>query len=244
MKIAISVSEKEKAKGQDSPYFRALVAAGARAEELELVSAADARRVRAEDFDGILFAGGEDIDPELYGESKRYESVHTNRARDEFEFALLERVLERSLPVLGICRGVQMVNVKFGGTLYQDLASETSLPFEHRQTDTGKSRQEATHIVTITDPDSRLGAVLAGSCRVNSLHHQAIKRLGHGLRVTAHSEDGLVEAVESAGEYPYLVAVQWHPEEMIEEREQRTILEQFVARCRERAGRAHSDARA
>ncbi|HKS96700.1 MAG TPA: gamma-glutamyl-gamma-aminobutyrate hydrolase family protein [Terriglobia bacterium] len=233
MKIALSVSEKEKAKGAESPYFKAMLAAGAKAEELSLISAADARRVRADDFDGVLFAGGEDVDPGFYGEEKKYDSVHVNRARDEFEFKLLDRFMDRRLPVFGICRGTQVINVKFGGTLYQDLASEATTESQHKQSG---SRSATTHQITLTDPESRLGGAFEGSCRVNSLHHQAIKRLGHGLKVTAHSEDGLVEAVEAAGDYPFLLAVQWHPEELVaEHEEQRRLLAQFVAQCRERS---------
>lgn len=234
MRIAISVSQKEEAKGEQSPYFHALVACGARPDELEMVTAADARRVKAENFDGILFAGGEDVDPALYDEPMKYESVHIDRARDDFEFALLDRALDRRLPILGICRGIQMINVKFGGTLYQDIPSDTPTEREHRQPG---DRSEATHSVTLTEPESRLASAVEGSCRVNSLHHQAIKRLGRGLKVTAHSEDGLVEAVESAEEYPFLMAVQWHPEEIAGRLEQRKIFEQFIAKCREAAGR-------
>jgi putative glutamine amidotransferase len=238
MKIALSVSQKEKAAGEASPYFRALVAAGARAEELELVAAADARHVRADDYDGILFAGGEDVDPSLYEERKRYDSVHVERARDEFEFALLDAALDRRLPILGICRGIQMINVKFGGTLYQDLKGDTSLDKDHRQPG---SRSDVTHTVTLTEPESRLAEVFQGSCRVNSLHHQAIKRLGRRLKATAHSEDGLVEAVESADEYPFLMAVQWHPEEIADRPEQRGIFEQFLSKCREAAAQRASN---
>ncbi|MEJ2009686.1 MAG: gamma-glutamyl-gamma-aminobutyrate hydrolase family protein, partial [Acidobacteriota bacterium] len=135
----------------------------------------------------------------------------------------------------GICRGIQTINVRFGGTLYQDLKSETSLERDHKQQG---SRSEPTHAVTVTEPDSLLHAVFAGQCPVNSLHHQAVKRLGRGLKVTAHSEDGLVEAVELAEDYPFFLAVQWHPEEMFSEHaEQRKLFEQFVAHCRERAGK-------
>jgi len=233
MKIALSVSEKEKAKGKESPYFKAMLAAGAGADEIVLVSAADASRSRAAAFDGVLLAGGDDVDPAFYGEEKRHESVHVDRPRDEFELNLLEQALNRRLPIFGICRGTQVINVKFGGTLYQDLKSDTTPEVEHKQ---NGSRGDTSHRVTLTDPDSRLASVFTGSCRVNSLHHQAIKRLGRGLRVTAHSEDGLVEAVEAAEAYPFLVAVQWHPEELVHEHEeQRALLERFVNKCRELA---------
>ena len=234
MRIAISVSRKEKDKGGKSPYFQALVEAGARPEELSLIAADDKPRARAQDLDGILFAGGEDVDPEFYDEMKRYDNVHTDRARDEFELALLDEVLAARLPILGICRGIQMINVKFGGTLIQDLKGDTTIDQEHKQ---GGSRANPTHSVTLTDPESRLAGAFQGSCRVNSLHHQAIKRLGRGLKVTAHSEDGLVEAVEAADDYPFLLAVQWHPEEMASVPEQRTLLQQFLAQCRNAAAR-------
>lgn len=235
MRIAISVSEKEKAKGPESPYFKALVAAGARPEEVQMVTAAGDGRLSSRNFDGILFTGGEDVDPELYGERTKYENVKVNRARDDFEMALLDGAIKSSLPILAICRGIQMVNVKFGGTLYQDLKSDTTLELDHRQQG---SRSEPTHSVTVTEPDSLLHTVFTGMCRVNSLHHQAIKHLGHGLKVAAHSEDGLDEAVELAADYPFFLAVQWHPEEMFgEHAEQRKLFEQFVAHCRERSGK-------
>ena len=235
MKIALSLSEKEKAKGKESPYFRALVACGAKPDEVDLVSAADARSVKSRYYDGILFSGGEDVDPELYGEQIKYKTVRVNRQRDDFERSLLEVALDRRIPILGICRGIQMINVKFGGTLIQDIASDTELERDHRQPG---SRSDLTHSVTVTEPESALASVVAGSCRVNSLHHQAIKRLGHGLKVTAHSEDGLVEAVEAAEDYPFLMAVQWHPEEMVDHPEQRQLFEQFIAKCRERAAQS------
>jgi putative glutamine amidotransferase len=234
MRIALSVSEKEKAKGKDSAYFRALVASGAKPEEVEILSAADARRVNARDFDGVLFSGGEDVDPALYDEKVKHESVHIDRARDVFEFALLDAAMDRRLPILGICRGIQMINVKFGGTLIQDIPSDTELERDHRQPG---SRAELTHTVTVTEPESALAGVVAGSCRVNSLHHQAIKRVGRGLKVTAHAEDGLVEAVEAADDYPFLMAVQWHPEELVNMPEQRKIFVEFIAKCRQAASK-------
>ncbi len=239
MKIAISVSRKEKSKGEKSPYFQALVAAGVAAKEIVLLGPADRPRADAKKFDGVLFAGGEDVTPALYEENKKFPTVKTDRARDEFEVALFDAAREERIPILGICRGMQMINVKFGGTLYQDLKlepyAESGRPVEHRQTENGHNRQEATHSVTLTEPESLLGAAFQGSCRVNSLHHQAVRRVGHGLKVTAYSEDGLAEAVEDAGDYPFLMAVQWHPEEMTDRPEQLKIFEQFLAKCREAA---------
>jgi putative glutamine amidotransferase len=235
MKIALSVAAKEAVRGPESPYFKALVAAGARPEEIQMVMPGAAEFSSFDDFDGVLLAGGEDVDPDLYGEPVKYSSVKVNRARDDFEMALLDRGIRARVPILGICRGIQTINVKFGGTLYQDLKTDTTLERDHRQQG---SRSEPAHSVTVTDPDSLLHDIFTGQRPVNSLHHQAIKRLGRGLKVTAHSEDGLVEAVEMAEEYPFFLAVQWHPEEMVATHpEQLRIFERFVAHCRERAAK-------
>jgi putative glutamine amidotransferase len=232
MKIAISIPEKEKPKGQDSPYFKALVAAGARPDEIVVIMPPGNGLPSSGDFDGIVLAGGEDVDPELYGESVKHDSVKTNRARDEFEISLLDAGMRSELPILGICRGSQLINVRFGGTLYQDLKSDTVIERDHRQQG---SRSATTHSVTVTEPDSLVHGIIAGHCAVNSLHHQAIRHVGRRLKVTAHSDDGLVEAVELADRYPFFLAVQWHPEEMVADHpEQLKIFEQFVAKCRER----------
>ncbi|MCL5005508.1 MAG: gamma-glutamyl-gamma-aminobutyrate hydrolase family protein [Acidobacteria bacterium] len=241
MKIAISVSGKEKAKGSESPYFKAMLSAGAQPEEVQMVTADDLGKVSAGAFDGILFTGGEDVDPSFYDEQIKHQNVHVNRSRDQFEFGLLEAGLKRGIPILGICRGIQMINVKFGGTLYQDLKSETSLECDHKQ---AGSRSATTHSVTVTEPDSLLHDLIPGNCMVNSLHHQAIKRLGRGLKVTAHSEDELYEAIELADHYPFFLAVQWHPEELVGEHpEQVRIFAEFIARCRDREAQKGAQSR-
>jgi putative glutamine amidotransferase len=233
VKIVISVSDKEKAKDVQSPYHKALRAVWVKPEELEVVSPSHPSIPDIRDYDGALFTGGKDINPKFYQESVKYpDVVEIDEERDALEFDLFERTHRGKLPILGICRGLQMINVKFGGTLYQDLNSEAPAGIEHMQS---APRPQPTHTVTLTDPESGLGETFKGCCQVNSLHRQAIKRVGRGLKVTARSEDGLVEAVEAAEPYPFLLAVQWHPEEMIERPEARKLFENFVAKCREAA---------
>jgi putative glutamine amidotransferase len=234
MIIAISVSAREMREGQKSPYYRALLESGAKPEELQMVTAPE-EGLHFECMHGLLLAGGEDVDPALYGESPKHESVKVNRSRDAFELPLLAQALHRHVPVLGICRGAQLVNVKYGGDLYQDLEkdwapiSADSPVIHHKQPG---SRSDATHAVVVTDPESRLAQTLPRTCPVNSMHHQGIKRTGHGLRATAHAEDGLVEAIEAADRGAYLVAVQWHPEELVHLPEHKKLFQQFLAECR------------
>jgi putative glutamine amidotransferase len=165
---------------------------------------------------GLLLTGGEDIDPAWYGESPSPLLDPPSRDRDLFELALLAVARELGLPTLGVCRGIQLINVALGGTLYQDLATERPGPVEHRP---AGARDLRSHQVRLL-PDSRAARALgAEAVQVNSSHHQGIKELGRGLVASGWTEDGLIEAVESRAGSPWLLAVQWHPEEMHAERE-------------------------
>jgi len=166
-------------------------------------------RLDPELLDGILVPGGWDIHPRHYGEERQPVVKNIDQLRDELELDLTREALARGLPVFGICRGVQLLNMALGGTLHQDLGSRNSV---HERSQAFGLDFEA-HGVEVAR-GSALGE-LAGPGRlpVNSFHHQAVKEPAPGLRVTATSEDGVVEALESVD--GRVVAVQWHPERML-----------------------------
>ena len=160
---------------------------------------------------GLVLTGGGDIDPALYGE-KRHEKVHSvNAARDATEAALIEAARTRGMPVLAICRGIQMLNVALGGTLVQDIASQCETDIAH---DEDGPRDSRTHEIAIEPGSLIAAAVGAEHVTVNSFHHQSVKKVAEGMRVTARSPDGIIEAIESTDEAWWVMAVQWHPEEM------------------------------
>lgn len=158
---------------------------------------------------GLVLTGGEDVDPARYGEPPLPGLGVTNPARDETELLTLDLALERDLPILGICRGCQLINVHFGGSLYQDLTLQAPSSVRHRQDEPWERR---THRVRI-ERDSRLASIVgAEDLVINSFHHQGIKELGAGLRVVARAVDGTVEAIERPSSPSWLLGVQWHPE--------------------------------
>ena len=161
-------------------------------------------------IDGLVLTGGEDVDPAHYGHDPHERLGDVDPLRDAFELALFRDAQARSLPVLAICRGIQLVNVAMGGTLWQDLPSERAGALDHSPR---SARDDRTHPVNIV-PGSRLAQALRTvRCDVNSFHHQAIRDLAPGLQVTAAAPDGEIEGVERSGPGPWLLAVQWHPEE-------------------------------
>jgi putative glutamine amidotransferase len=158
---------------------------------------------------GLVLSGGEDVDPSRYGEEPSPALGQVEPLRDAMEFRALECALERGLPVFGICRGLQVLNVHFGGTLYQDIATDRAgEQLVHEQPQPWGARSHDARI----KPDSLLAGILGEErLHINSFHHQAVKHLAPGLRVVARADDGLVEAIEHT-EYPWLLGVQWHPE--------------------------------
>jgi putative glutamine amidotransferase len=186
---------------------------------------------------GLVLSGGEDVDPSRYGAAPHPELGPVNCARDDTEIALLGRARALELPTLAICRGIQVMNVALGGTLVQDLPSERRGTASH---DVDDERDSRVHGVRI-DPDSRLASILgAQSLRVNSIHHQAVDRLGEAMRVNARADDGTVEGVESDDPNWWMVGVQWHPEELTTTPEpwDRRLFAAFAAACRARVSSA------
>jgi putative glutamine amidotransferase len=160
---------------------------------------------------GLLLTGGEDVDPGRYGAARHPATQPPNGARDQTELALLRHARDRRIPVLAICRGIQLVNVAFGGTLVQDLPSERPSAVVHDQPD---ERSDRSHAVALTPGSLIAAAAGATALAVNSYHHQGIDRLGAGLRVTGTALDGVVEACEGTEPGWWLLAVQWHPEDL------------------------------
>lgn len=190
-------------------YMRVLEAVGLAPVLVTPAHSPEARRALLEACAGLVLTGGEDVDPRRYGEDPIAQLGEVTPVRDEAEAAALALALARDLPVLGICRGCQVLNVAYGGTLFQDLAAQRPGTGMHEQ---GEGSWGERAQVARVEPGSRLHRILGGAeVRINSFHHQAIREPAPGLAVTARAEDGVIEAVEDPAR-AWVLGVQWHPE--------------------------------
>jgi putative glutamine amidotransferase len=197
--------------GVNAAYVRAVLAAGGVPLVLSPLMGASLAGPALEGVDGLVLTGGEDVDPAWYGAEPSPLLSPPSRERDLFELALFAIARQQQLPILGICRGIQLINVGLGGTLFQDLPTERPARVEHRPT---ASRDSRTHRVRL-QPGSRAAEALGtDALTVNSSHHQAVRDLAPGLIASGWTDDELIEAAESAADEAWLLAVQWHPEEM------------------------------
>jgi putative glutamine amidotransferase len=182
-------------------------------------------------LDGLILTGGGDIEPARFGEARHPAVDEVSPARDDLELGLTRRAVADDVPLFAICRGIQVLNVALGGTLVQDLPSEWPNALSHSQ--------KATHAVKVMGEGTRLGRVLGAlEVEVNSMHHQAIKRLGDGLREVAWAPDGVIEGVEMPGDERFVLGVQWHPEELVgHDQAARNLFAAVVDAARRRAHR-------
>ena len=212
-------------------FCQALIEAGALPVILPLTEDLQVLSAYAEQLDGVVFTGGGDVDPALFSQPCRPWSGRIDPRRDAMELALCRLLMAASKPVLGVCRGMQVMNIACGGDIYQDIEREfhTDCPIAHRQP---MPAEYSSHAVHVTEGTRLATLVKQSELRVNSLHHQAVNRLGEGLIGAAYSEDGLCEALE-APKARFFLGVQWHPERLYPmHNEQRAIFTAFVDSCR------------
>lgn len=218
----------------NTSYVRAVIAAGG----TPLLIPSDEDDGLAAEYlpllHGLLVPGGEDVTPALYGEDPLRQVTFMNEEKDRMELALIRGAVDRGMPVFGICRGIQLLNVCFGGTLYQDLPTQYPGVLGHAQD--MAIRGQLTHRVTL-EPDSLLEKLLGGEpLSVNSYHHQAVRTPAPGFTVTARAADGVIEGVEDPERNLY--AVQWHPEDLVESHPRfRPLFRHLVERAEQYAGR-------
>ncbi|MEW6048326.1 MAG: gamma-glutamyl-gamma-aminobutyrate hydrolase family protein [Bacillota bacterium] len=218
-------------------YVRALEAAGAVPVIIPVPEQPQLAFSYLKGLDGLLLAGGGDVDPARFGEEPLPQLRKVDPERDAMEIALTEKALEMDLPVLGICRGIQVLNVAAGGTLYQDLPSQVPHVLQHDQ---NAPRWYPCHEVRL-EPDSMVAGILqTDTLRVNSFHHQAVRVVAPPFRVAAKAKDSVIESIESR-DHTFVIGVQWHPECMVERYPvQRLIFGAFAKAARaRRASREH-----
>ena len=200
--------------------------------DVQIVDASMAPGEVIDSIDGLLLTGGEDVAPARYGEAPHPSVVDVDPARDEFEIALVGEARRRNLPIFAICRGIQVLNVACGGTLVQDIPSEIAGALEHRWTVPPHKPYDLAHEVWV-DKDTLLARLMrerlsdTDACEANSRHHQAVKKIAEGFRVSATAPDGVIEAIEDPSAR-FCLGVQWHPENFWRTGEFRPLFEGFL----------------
>ena len=212
--------------------MRALKAAGAIPVVMPLDASEEDLKQLSQDLDGFLFTGGPDVHPFLFGEETQAHCGNVSPARDQMEISLLPMIMELQKPILGICRGIQVLNIALGGNIWQDIPSQVTrdFPLAHSQP---FSYDMPCHTVVLTEGSLLARISESSSIKVNSMHHQAVKDLAPGLIASAYSTDYLIEALEMP-DYPFFIGVQWHPEYLWEKnKEAFRLFQTFVKACKE-----------
>lgn len=229
--IGITASPAETPLGKTSvnnTYLLSVLNAGGIPVVLPPVGGKQAAAAMSLGLDGLLVTGGDDLQPQLYGEEPGWGQGSFSPERDELDLTCTQTVHGLGKPILGICRGIQSINVCFGGSLYQDLKCEPFCTVKHVQTGEGRF---SSHSVAISEK-SVLFPLLGEVAQVNSFHHQSVKRVAEGFRVSATAPDGVVEAIESENG-PMILGIQWHPEVMAShgDKVMKKIFDLFIAEC-------------
>ncbi|MFP4660569.1 MAG: gamma-glutamyl-gamma-aminobutyrate hydrolase family protein [Halanaerobiales bacterium] len=212
-------------------YTQAVESVGGLPVILPFTSEAENVRQYVKQIDGLLLTGGTDVDPLIYGENPLPAMGEIDPERDRFEIDLVKFAIQSEVSILGICKGCQMINIGFGGSLYQDIYSQKENVLKHTQE---APRWYPTHTITIKEGSLLKHIIQKDEIRVNSTHHQAIKKVGSNLIISALAEDGVIEAVEFNGDR-FILGVQWHPETLWENSEVHfDIFRKFVEKCIER----------
>lgn len=217
---------------QNTTYLRAVTDVGAAPIIIPLQLDEATLRVIYDSLDGVFLPGGEDLDPARYGETEHELLGSIDPERDRTEMMLASWALDDGKPVLAICRGMQLLNVVAGGSLYQDIRALRDGSDKHDYFPPQFERVRISHEVQL-QPGSRLDRIYGTATLVNSMHHQGVKALGRNCRAIAWASDGLVEAVEIDG-HPFALGVQWHPEELathLHDADSRGLFAEFVEHC-------------
>jgi putative glutamine amidotransferase len=200
-RVLIAVTCSSNYMGRLSAYIEAIKEAGG--DPMPFPPSLKAAKEITGEYRGIVLSGGGDIDPELYGEEQGFWLYNVDRDRDVFEIELTRLAMENGIPILGICRGAQVLNVALGGTLFQDIRSQIKRALKHTD--------DETHMITIAEGSLLRSIIGKEEVMANSSHHQAVKELGEGLSISARSEDGVIEAIEHEF-HPFALGLQPHPE--------------------------------
>jgi putative glutamine amidotransferase len=224
----ITIPSKGSTFGVNEPYTKAVSNAGGLPVLIPLNLSKDDLDALLFRLDGILFTGGYDIDPRKYGGQLHPNVKNVDHTRDEIEIHLVVAAVESDKPFMGICRGLQVINIAMGGSLYEHLPDQ--LPGNVTHDNHHLARDFLAHGVRV-EPDNRLSRIISkDQVQVNSLHHQGIRRLAKGLLPTAYAPDGLIEAFELP-KHPFGLEVQWHPEDLQEHEAMRRLFQTFVRSC-------------
>lgn len=211
---SISLGEYPERAYVNSAYLHAIEEAGGIPVLLPPQLSATARETLWRRLDGLVLTGGGDIEPARFGETAHPRTTLVSAERDALELELVDRAMRDDVPLFAICRGLQVVNVALGGTLHQHIPDALGETVQHSQTE---ERHVATHPVKLLTEGTRLGEILGSpELAVNSFHHQAVRTLGRGLRDVAWAPDQVIEALEHEDRRRFMVAVQWHPEHLVE----------------------------